>query len=66
MIQKLEDPPRNPSKKKKKLKICQTTKSGKFVKPQKQLSNLQTQKKDLAKFQNQKNIVRASLSNFER
>ena len=46
--------------------ICQTTKIGKFVKPQKQLSNLQTQKKDLAKFQNQKNIERASLSNFER
>ena len=50
----------------KKLIICQTIKSGKFVKPQKKLSNLQTQKKDLAKFQNQKNIGRASLSNFER
>ena len=69
VIQKLEDPPRPPSKQKKtnkKLIICQTIKSGKFVKPQKKLSNLQTQKKDLAKFQNQKNIGRASLSNFER
>ena len=55
-----------PLPKKKKLKICQTTRSGKSVKPQKQLSNLQTQKKDLAKFQNQKNIGRASLSDFER
>ena len=58
--------PSPPPFQKQKLIICQTTKSGKFVKPQKKLSNLQTQKKDLAKFQNQKNIERASLSNFER